>query len=128
MTFLQARNEDKPAVLVHMLRTTVKPHEQTVVFAATKHHVEYLRTVGLTPRVIASSNHLGNNDMRNLASAKTASSAKLRVKHDIFAPWQEDELDHKVSIMFTELINDDKNIIGQTVHGFVFSNKFMNTF
>ncbi|KAL7562208.1 hypothetical protein ACA910_013463 [Epithemia clementina (nom. ined.)] len=70
--------------------------------------LEYIRTIGLLPRVVASSNHLGNNDMRNLASAKTAADAKLRVKHDIFAPWQEDQLDHKVSIMFTEFINDDK--------------------
>jgi myo-inositol-1-phosphate synthase len=69
--------------------------------------VEYLRTMGLTPRVIASSNHLGNNDMKNLATAKAASSAKLRVKHDIFAPWEED-IDHKVSIMFCPEINDDK--------------------
>lgn len=69
--------------------------------------VEYLRTMGLTPRVIASSNHLGNNDMRNLESSEAARSAKLRVKHDIFAPWEED-IDHKVSIMFTPEINDDK--------------------
>lgn len=70
--------------------------------------VEYLRTMGLIPKVIASSNHLGNNDMRNLNSAKAASSAKLRVKHDIFEPWQEPQLDHKVSIMYTPYINDDK--------------------
>jgi myo-inositol-1-phosphate synthase/sugar/nucleoside kinase (ribokinase family) len=70
--------------------------------------VEYLRTMGLTPKVIASSNHLGNNDMRNLATSPATSAAKLRVKHDIFAPWQEEELDHKVSIMFTPYINDDK--------------------
>ena len=73
--------------------------------------VEYLRTMGLTPRVIASSNHLGNNDMRNLASAEAASNAKLKVKHDIFAPWEETNLDHKVSIMFTPFINDDKRDI-----------------
>jgi len=70
--------------------------------------VEYLRTMGLTPKVIASSNHLGNNDMRNLNSAKAASAAKLRVKHNIFDPWEESQLDHKVSIMFTPYINDDK--------------------
>lgn len=82
--------------------------------------VEYLRTIGLKPRVIASSNHLGNNDMRNLASAKTASEAKLRVKHDIFAPWQEQDLDHKVSIMFTEYINDDKrDFVEYTSLGFL---------
>lgn len=82
--------------------------------------VEYLRTMGLTPRVIASSNHLGNNDMRNLASAAAASSAKLRVKHDIFAPWKEEDLDHKVSIMFTPYINDDKrDFVEYTSLGFL---------
>jgi len=82
--------------------------------------VEYLRTMGLTPRVVASSNHLGNNDMRNLASSKTTSTAKLRVKHDIFAPWQEEDLDHKVSIMFTEFINDEKrDFVEYTSLGFL---------
>lgn len=82
--------------------------------------VEYLRTMGLKPKVIASSNHLGNNDMRNLATAKSASTAKLRVKHDIFAPWEEDDLDHKVSIMFTEYINDDKrDFVEYTSLGFM---------
>jgi myo-inositol-1-phosphate synthase len=70
--------------------------------------VKYLRAMGLTPRIINSSNHLGSNDMRNLASTKAASDAKRKVKHDIFAPWQEDQLDHKVSIMYTPFINDDK--------------------
>lgn len=50
--------------------------------------VEYLRALGLTPRVIASSNHLGNNDMLNLTS-KTTLNAKMRVKHSIFEPWHE---------------------------------------
>lgn len=82
--------------------------------------VEYLRTAGFVPHVIASSNHLGNNDMRNLASSDVAASAKLRVKHDIFAPWQELELDHKVSIMYTPFINDDKrDIVEYTSLGFL---------
>ena len=83
--------------------------------------VEYLRTMGLKPRVIASSNHLGNNDMRNIGSSKSdIGSAKLRVKHDIFAPWEEEDLDHKVSIMFTEFINDDKrDFVEYTSLGFL---------
>jgi myo-inositol-1-phosphate synthase/sugar/nucleoside kinase (ribokinase family) len=82
--------------------------------------VEYLRTIGMKPRVIASSNHLGNNDMRNLDTEKSASAAKLRVKHDIFSPWQEDDLDHKVSIMFTEFISDDKrDFVEYTSLGFL---------
>lgn len=45
-------------------------------------------------KVIASSNHLGNNDMLNLTTKKTL-SAKMRVKSNIFAPWEED-INHEV--------------------------------
>ncbi|XP_075686208.1 ATP-dependent RNA helicase DDX54 [Rhinoderma darwinii] len=43
LSFLHVREEDKPAVLLHLLRCIVKPQEQTVIFVATKHHAEYLR-------------------------------------------------------------------------------------
>ncbi|XP_053324770.1 ATP-dependent RNA helicase DDX54 [Spea bombifrons] len=43
LAFFQLRVEDKPAVLLHILRCVVKPQEQTVIFVATKHHAEYLR-------------------------------------------------------------------------------------
>ncbi len=90
--------------------------------------VEYLRTMGLTPKVIASSNHLGNNDMRNLATADKARMAKLRVKHDIFAPWEED-IDHKVSVMFTEMINDEKrDFVEYTSLGFLSQHHTMVTY
>eukprot|EP00557_Chaetoceros_sp_GSL56_P010818 CAMPEP_0176481640 /NCGR_PEP_ID=MMETSP0200_2-20121128/2934_1 /TAXON_ID=947934 /ORGANISM="Chaetoceros sp., Strain GSL56" /LENGTH=989 /DNA_ID=CAMNT_0017877871 /DNA_START=179 /DNA_END=3145 /DNA_ORIENTATION=- len=90
--------------------------------------VEYLRTMGLTPKVIASSNHLGNNDMYNLATAKKASDAKLRVKHDIFAPWEED-IDHKVSIMYTPMINDEKrDFVEYTSLGFLSQHHTMVTY
>jgi len=69
--------------------------------------VEYLRTMGLQPKVIASSNHLGNNDMYNLATSDTARMAKLRVKNDIFSSWEED-IDHKVSVMYTPWMKDEK--------------------
>lgn len=89
---------------------------------------EYLRTTGLKPTVISSSNHLGNNDMRNLASAKEASDAKLRVKHDIFAAWEED-IDHKVGIMFTPVINDDKrDFVEYTSRGFLDQTHTMVTY
>ncbi|CAM9204923.1 unnamed protein product [Lampetra planeri] len=41
--FFHLRVDDKQAMLLHLLRNVVKPQEQTVVFAATKHHVEYLK-------------------------------------------------------------------------------------
>ncbi|XP_053558139.1 ATP-dependent RNA helicase DDX54 [Bombina bombina] len=43
LSFFHMREEEKPAVLLHLLRCVVKPQEQTVVFVATKHHAEYLR-------------------------------------------------------------------------------------
>lgn len=90
--------------------------------------VEYLRTMGLTPKVIASSNHLGNNDMHNLATGKKASDAKLRVKHNIFAAWEED-IDHKVSIMYTPMINDEKrDFVEYTSLGFLSQHHTMVTY
>ncbi len=71
--------------------------------------MEYIRTMGMKPVVIASSNHLGNNDMYNLTSKKTL-GAKMRVKGDIFGPWDED-IDHKVSVMYTPRIGDEKRDI-----------------
>ncbi|KAI3362306.1 hypothetical protein L3Q82_012623 [Scortum barcoo] len=43
LSFFHVRVDDKPALLLHLLRNVVKPYEQTVVFVATKHHVEYLK-------------------------------------------------------------------------------------
>ncbi|XP_071322539.1 ATP-dependent RNA helicase DDX54 [Trachinotus anak] len=43
LSFFHLRMDNKPAMLLHLLRNVVKPQEQTVVFAATKHHVEYLK-------------------------------------------------------------------------------------
>ncbi|KAG9281887.1 ATP-dependent RNA helicase DDX54 [Astyanax mexicanus] len=42
LAFFHLRLDDKPALLLHLLRNVVKPQEQTVVFVSTKHHVEYL--------------------------------------------------------------------------------------
>ncbi|KAM8744316.1 ATP-dependent RNA helicase DDX54 [Acanthopagrus schlegelii] len=43
LSFFHVRVDDKQALLLYMLRNVVKIHEQTVVFVATKHHVEYLK-------------------------------------------------------------------------------------
>ncbi|XP_014662092.1 PREDICTED: ATP-dependent RNA helicase DDX54-like [Priapulus caudatus] len=43
LAFLQCREEDKTAVLLHLLKNVLQPSEQTVIFVATKHHVEYLK-------------------------------------------------------------------------------------
>lgn len=81
--------------------------------------VEYIRALGLTPKVIASSNHLGNNDMLNLTSKATI-NAKMRVKSNIFGPWEENELDHQVKVMYTPYMGDEKrDIVEYTSHGFL---------
>ncbi|KAL7543736.1 hypothetical protein ACHAXR_013014 [Thalassiosira sp. AJA248-18] len=90
--------------------------------------VEYLRALGLSPRVIASSNHLGNNDMLNLTTKKTL-DAKMRVKSDIFGPWQEKDLDHKVSVMYCPYIGDEKrDFVEYTSLGFLGSPHTMVTY
>jgi hypothetical protein len=47
LVFLQCRSDDKTAALLYLLHTILKKGEQTVVFAATKHHVEFLNLVNL---------------------------------------------------------------------------------
>ncbi len=81
--------------------------------------VEYIRAIGLSPKVIASSNHLGNNDMLNLTSKKTI-EAKMRVKSNIFGPWEENELDHQVRVMYTPFMLDEKrDVVEYTSLGFL---------
>ena len=83
--------------------------------------VEYLRALGLRPRTIASYNHLGNNDMKNLLSPRTW-KAKARVKTDIFAPWTEVDgpIDHKVAVLYTEQMADEKrDTVEYTSEGFL---------
>ncbi len=92
---------------------------------------EYLRTMGLLPKVIASANHLGNNDMHNLATSVKTRAAKLRVKHDIFAPWPEvaANVDHKVAVMYTPYINDEKrDYVEYTSLGFLQQPHTMTTY
>ncbi|XP_007442076.1 ATP-dependent RNA helicase DDX54 [Python bivittatus] len=43
LSFYHVRADDKPSLLLYLLRTVVKPQDQTIVFVATKHHTEYLK-------------------------------------------------------------------------------------
>jgi superfamily II DNA/RNA helicase len=45
LAFICCRSEDKSAALLCLLKHVIKPESMTVVFAATKHHVEYLHMV-----------------------------------------------------------------------------------
>ena len=42
MSFFGCREDDKAAVLIHLLKNVIDQSEQTFVFAPTKHHIEYL--------------------------------------------------------------------------------------
>ncbi|GMI03261.1 hypothetical protein TrRE_jg7876, partial [Triparma retinervis] len=47
-------------------------------------------------------------------------SAKMSVKHDIFSPWHESQLDHAVSVMYTPHLNDSKrDYVEYTSSGFL---------
>uniref|UniRef100_A0A8D0HB29 ATP-dependent RNA helicase DDX54 n=1 Tax=Sphenodon punctatus TaxID=8508 RepID=A0A8D0HB29_SPHPU len=43
LAFFHVRADDKPAILLHLLRSVVRPQDHTVIFVATKHHAEYLK-------------------------------------------------------------------------------------
>lgn len=43
--FLNCRNEDKIAILIHLLKNIIKPKELTVVFVETRHHIEYIKDI-----------------------------------------------------------------------------------
>ncbi|KAK3088605.1 hypothetical protein FSP39_021200, partial [Pinctada imbricata] len=45
MSFFHCREDDKVAVLLYLLKNVINPEDQTVVFAATKHHVEYINMI-----------------------------------------------------------------------------------
>ncbi|XP_048728336.2 ATP-dependent RNA helicase DDX54-like [Ostrea edulis] len=44
-SFFRCREDDKPAILLYILKELIDPDHQSVVFAATKHHVEYLNMI-----------------------------------------------------------------------------------
>ncbi|KAI2801612.1 ATP-dependent RNA helicase ddx54 [Blomia tropicalis] len=43
--FIGCRNEDKFALLIHLLRDIIPNNQQTVVFLPTRHHIEYLKEI-----------------------------------------------------------------------------------
>lgn len=45
MGFFSCRSEGKSAILLYLLQQIIHPNEQTVIFAATRHHVEYLHAL-----------------------------------------------------------------------------------
>merc|ERR1719233_1166994 len=45
LAFLKSRADSKDAVLLHLLKNVIPPSQQTIVFAATRYHVEYLQVL-----------------------------------------------------------------------------------
>jgi len=45
MSFLHSRLHDKPAMVVHLLKDVIPRNQQTVIFVATKHHVEFIHSL-----------------------------------------------------------------------------------
>ena len=43
MHFLETKSDYKPSVLIHLLSQVIPKDESTIIFASTKHHVEYLK-------------------------------------------------------------------------------------
>ena len=42
LSFLHVGSQDKLSALIYLLRNVCKENKQSLIFAATKHHVEYL--------------------------------------------------------------------------------------
>ena len=55
MSFVHCRLEDKTALLLHLLHDVIDGSQQTVVFVATKYHVEYLSLVRTTKNTVSHS-------------------------------------------------------------------------
>ena len=47
MVFLECCSEEKTSILLYLLRSLIKADQQSVIFVATKHHVEYLNMVSV---------------------------------------------------------------------------------
>ena len=54
ISFFTMRTEDKPSALVYLLRDVIPSTEQTIVFAATRHHVEFLHELLLSCHIDSS--------------------------------------------------------------------------
>ena len=54
--FLSCREDDKEAILIHLLKHVIDPKDMTLIFAATRHHVDYL--VEILDRAEVTSTHV----------------------------------------------------------------------
>ena len=87
MSFVLMRSDEKLAALIYMLREVIPKDQQTVVFAATRHHVEFLHNV-LEFEGVKVSSIYGSMDMmaRKMALGKfRAKKADVLIVTDVAA-------------------------------------------
>ena len=75
MNFFLTRTEQKPGALLFLLHQLIKEDEQSVVFVATRHHVEYLALLLMQCGIEASPIY-GQMDQ----TARTIALAKFKKK------------------------------------------------
>ncbi|KAJ0403029.1 hypothetical protein P43SY_009570 [Pythium insidiosum] len=75
MTFFTVRSGDKPALFLYMVRELLPADDQTIVFAATRHHVEFLHEL-LAANHIESSLVYGDMDQ----ASRKINIGKFRAK------------------------------------------------
>lgn len=73
LAFFTVRQDDKPAALLFLLKEVISKGQATIVFAATRHHVEFLSTLLALERIPVAGVH-GNMDQ----SARKINIAKFR--------------------------------------------------
>ncbi|XP_011866116.1 PREDICTED: ATP-dependent RNA helicase DDX54 [Vollenhovia emeryi] len=74
LSFITCRPEEKLAVLLSLLKKVIKPESQTIIFAETMHHVEYIHQV-LDKAVISNTFIYSNLD----PSARKINAAKFQI-------------------------------------------------
>lgn len=91
--------------------------------------VEYLRSMGLTPKVVASSDYSGKIDTKNASTQSIGADANANKSnnHDIFGTWEE-TIDHKSIKTSTPFIHDKRGFVECTSLGFLSQTHTMVTY
>ena len=89
LSFTMLRQDEKIPALLYILREVVPPKQQTVVFAATRHHVELLVTVleseGVTTSAVYGSMDYSARKL-NIGRFRARKADVLAEAHSLFTP------------------------------------------
>ena len=89
LSFTMLRQDEKIPALLYILREVVPPKQQTVVFAATRHHVELLVTVleseGVTTSAVYGSMDFSARKL-NIGRFRARKADVLAEAHSLFTP------------------------------------------